>query len=439
MAEHTGQRVRTHFFNGPLQPGRRFSLVAVILAPLVLEAAGGRPAEAGSPGANPDTPVRPYLRVALGQALFTDPQSVTNAELENPAGNATGEITFGADIGTRFALELSADYKKTGLTAPGLGGLGDYSLTTLVGQARLRFPRADSSFVPYLLGGGGIGYGEFSGRRNFSFPIGGRGLSGLGAAGAGFDYFFVDNIAFSLEAKYQFLFEPKVKVSGQGHDLAADNIGFTGGLRVYFDRPARGPAGHAAPPSPPRDRDGVHPYLAIRLGTGFLTDPDAAAASGLHFNTGTGVMGGGSLGLNLNQYWGAEIAFDYTRAQITSPAFGNVSGYPIWTILALGRYRYPIMDGRLSPYLLAGGGVGFGEAGDADLPSDISGFRAKPDTSPIATIGAGFDYFFADNLAVGIEAKHSFFFETKATMNGAPVTLHPDLAQLSASLRVLFR
>jgi opacity protein-like surface antigen len=438
MAERTGAWSLAHFPTGCLEKGRRLSLVAILLAALAFETAGIRQAEAGSPGAGSDTPLRPYLRVALGQAWFADPGAVPNAELESPAGNATGEITFGADMGSRFALELAADYVKTGLNAPGSGRLGDYSLTTMVAQARLRFPRANRALVPYVLGGAGIGYGEFSGRHDFTFSGGGRGLSGLGAAGAGVDYFLVDNVAVSLEAKYQFLFAPRVKVNGQGHDLAADNIAFTGGLRVYFDQGAGGKAALAAPAGPPKDRGGVHPYVAIRLGSGFLTDPDAAAASGLHFNTGTGVMGGGSLGLNLNQHWGTEIAFDYTRAQVTSPAFGNVSGYPVWTILALGRYRYPILDGRLSPYLLAGGGVGFGEAGDADIPSDVTGFRAKPDTSPVATVGGGFDYFFADNLAVGIEAKHSFLFRTKATQNGTPVTLHPDLVQLSAGLRVFF-
>ena len=178
--------------------------------------------------------------------------------------------------------------------------------------------------------------------------------------------------------------------------------------------------------------------MASRLGTGLLTDTGAAAASGVDCKSNTRVVGGGSLGLNLSQHWGAEIAYDYTRAQVVSPTFGKVSGYPIWTILALARYRYPILDGRLSPYLLAGGGVGFGEAGDADIPSDMSGFRAKPDTSAVATVGAGFDYFFADNLAVGLEAKHSFLFRTKATQNDKPVTLHPDLVQLSAGLRVFF-
>ncbi|MGB8276106.1 MAG: outer membrane beta-barrel protein [Alphaproteobacteria bacterium] len=393
----------------------------------------------GAADARAETELRPYMRFALGQSFFTDASAVTGAVLKTPANNPVGQIAVGADIGPRLGIELAGDYVKTDMTAPGQGKVGDYSLTALLAQARLRFPRNGSAFVPYVLGGGGVGYGEFSGRENFTVPIGGRGWAGLGVAGAGFDYFVADNVALGMEAKYSFLFSPPVESNGLKQDLTADTIAVTGGMRVYLDHSGTGAAARRAEAKPPRDSDARRPFVAIRLGTAFFTDADATASSGINIEGRSGILGGGSLGMNFNRHWGAEFAFDYTRAQITSPVFGKVSGYPVWTILALGRYRYPILEGRLSPYLLAGAGIGYGEAGDADIPSSISKFRAKPDSSFIAAVGAGIDYFVEDNVAFGLEVKQSFLFDTEVTVNTVRRGLYPDLVEVTAGIRVFFR
>jgi opacity protein-like surface antigen len=69
------------------------------------------------------------------------------------------------------------------------------------------------------------------------------------------------------------------------------------------------------------------------------------------------------------------------------------------------RLRYPVLDGRVVPYALAGVGVGYVERNDrkqAGMGVDIE----NSTWGVAAALGAGVEYFVASNIALGLEARY---------------------------------
>jgi opacity protein-like surface antigen len=379
--------------------------------------------------------IRPYLELRIGKDTFTEPDSIQGLELDNHTRNPSAGMSVGVDLGRHVGVEAALDYNKTSLQQSSGVKAGDYSVTRALAQVRLRYPLWNDRLVPFLLAGGGVGLGEFSGREDFTFSGGGSGLDILGVVGGGFDYFLVDNVALSLQAKYFFDFNPDFRVDGQSRTLTADSVDLTAGLRVYLDHLGRFSEG-GGPEVPATDSDRFRGYLAFRGGRGFFTNRSTAA--GVEIDEVSGLLGEGAIGLNFNHNWGAEFAVNYSRAQLESPPLGDITGYPVFTCALLGRYRYPLLDGRVVPYVVAGGGIGFGEIGDRDQPFAVTQFGGDRDSSAVAALGGGVDYFIEDNVSVGIEAKYTTLFETDVTVAGVPATLSPEFVSLTAGLRIYY-
>jgi len=379
---------------------------------------------------------RPYVHVRVGQSRFTDAESARSVKLESPATHPTFGGTIGANLNRVLGIELAGDYTKTELHSTAGSQLGDWSLATLLAQARIRYPLMDGYLVPYLLAGGGMGLGEFSGREDFTVDVGGSEIVPLAVIGAGAEYFVTDNIALGLEAKHLFWFSPDVRVGTRHENMQSDHISVTGGMRVYFDSLAGTLDSHRKDYEPPRDSDATRGYLALRVGKGLFT---AGGGGEPGIDTVSGILGAGALGININEYFGAELASEYARVQVRSDSLGKISGYPIWTVLALARARYPVMDGRLSPYIVAGGGLGKAlGGGDRDRPFADTGWVGSGQSTYVAALGAGFDYFLEDNVALNFEAKHTFLFETDVIYLGQPAMLDLDFVSLTGGIRIFF-
>lgn len=382
---------------------------------------------------------RPYVRVGLGQNFYLSPSDQPSVELQSPAGQPFGDILIGADLSKYWGLEFGFDYVKTDIDQKGGGKLGDFSTASGFIQARMRYPLEDERLVPYLILGAGYGLGEFSGRKNFTFPIGGRGWSGYGIFGGGLDYFIYRNIALGFELKDQFWYRPELTINGTSQEINADAIAATFGLRAYFDKPGRKAPGHfneIVPPS--RDSDKFRTYVMIRGGKAIYTDPDKLKGAGVALESSSGPMIAGGFGANFSRYWGAELAFEYARAQVISPTMGKVTGYPVWTILGLVRMRYPLAEGKFVPYVVLGGGAGMSEEGDNDIPQTQSGFNGSRQTTLVGAAGAGFDYFVQDNVALTFEIRDTFSFETDVTLNGTPLMLDLGYVSFTGGLRIFF-
>jgi len=411
--------------------GRRTLLAA--LAVVTAFVAGATDAQAGH-----DFGARPYLRLGLGQSLYVNRDASPGLDLLSPSGQPLVNAIFGVDLSKYWGVEFSIDYNKTDLRSPSQGTLGDFSWIAGSAAVRLRYPSPSGRFVPYALLGAGYGFGDFSGRKNFTFPVGGRGWSPLGVVGIGGEYFIRRNIAVGLEARDFFEFHPDLTVNGQKQTLNADSIGLLADMRVYFDSPGSGPKGSTANLPPAKDSNKFRTYMAVRGGKALFTDTDKLQANGITIDSSSGPLLAGGIGANFSRYWGAEVAFEYARAQLRTPANYKITGYPVWTMLGLIRLRYPVLEDRVVPYVIFGGGAGWAETGDRDVPQSEINLTSSQQTHFVGAAGIGVDYFLQDNVALTFETRDTFGFETNVQLNGVPLKLNPSFISFTGGIRVFF-
>lgn len=184
------------------------------------------------------------------------------------------------------------------------------------------------------------------------------------------------------------------------------------------------------------DSDELRPYFSIRAGGAWFASPGIGGGVSLK-NPSQWPFPNFGFGVNLNKHWGVELAVDYVETNLK-----NVPGgmeYAMWDILFQGRYRYPVLDDRLVPYVVGGVGLGIGEGNDFQInPASPLRFSATQDTTFIGSLGVGLEYFVAPNITVDVQAKHVFGFSTDAMLNGMPASIDADHTLVSAGFRVFF-
>ena len=128
-----------------------------------------------------------------------------------------------------------------------------------------------------------------------------------------------------------------------------------------------------------------------------------------------------SLGANLGRHWGVELSADTFERQVQSG--GRTLGeYGVVAVVPQLRLRYPFWRDRLVPYLVGGVGVAFTDFNDRKPrtpPDQRVAIEGATTSLPVATLGAGIEYYFADNLAVGIEVKYLFAEDQTIRLDGA--------------------
>jgi opacity protein-like surface antigen len=116
---------------------------------------------------------------------------------------------------------------------------------------------------------------------------------------------------------------------------------------------------------------------------------------------------GVSLGVNLNRYVGVELAGDFWELHPSFPGRGVVGEIGVFSLVPEVRLRYPLFDGRLTPYVTGGAGFAVSQFNDRKPPA--FGLSVDADrTVAVGAVGGGVEYFVADNLAVGIAVKYVF-------------------------------
>ena len=166
-----------------------------------------------------------------------------------------------------------------------------------------------------------------------------------------------------------------------------------------------------------RDGDEPRAYLGLR---GFGSNP------------GTGVHDywGASLGGNFNRYIGAELSADVFERKMDVEGFRSVGEYAVIAIVPQIRLRYPLFEGRLTPYFVAGAGVAFGEFNDRK--GGTYGKSVDADrTMLVGTVGGGIEYFLADTVAVGVEVKYLIAGSQDVRIDGVS---HPNSIDRSVRL-----
>jgi opacity protein-like surface antigen len=113
----------------------------------------------------------------------------------------------------------------------------------------------------------------------------------------------------------------------------------------------------------------------------------------------------GFAGLNFDEHWGAEIAIDYRETGLAiNGGETKIGEYSITSIIPQVRWRYPLEDGKLSPYVIAGVGVAVTEFNDPS-PESLNFSISGTDTTVIGAVGGGISWFVANNISLDFETK----------------------------------
>jgi opacity protein-like surface antigen len=186
------------------------------------------------------------------------------------------------------------------------------------------------------------------------------------------------------------------------------------------------PAAHA------EDTDEVRGYLGVRLG---VSASDTDVGRGLGATSNEQVLGV-AVGVNLSRYLGFEVAGDGWERNMRLGG-RTVGEFAMYTGVPMIRARYPVLEGRLSPYALAGIGIGYTEFNDRKRPGfglDIGGSSL----GVVGALGLGLDYFVANNIAVGIETKYIISRDQDVRLNGVRQSLDVDTLLATGGIRLLF-
>ena len=143
------------------------------------------------------------------------------------------------------------------------------------------------------------------------------------------------------------------------------------------------------------DSDRFRPYVGLRF---FDTNP----ATGVHD------LFGFSLGANLNRYFGVELSGDRYEVFPDISPYGTIGEYGVFALIPQVRVRYPVFEDKLVPYIIGGVGAAFTQFNDRKPRGFGLSIQDQSSTVVAGTAGLGIEYFIADNIAVGIEAKYLF-------------------------------
>ena len=114
---------------------------------------------------------------------------------------------------------------------------------------------------------------------------------------------------------------------------------------------------------------------------------------------------GGAVGLDIGRHLGVEMVAEGFEARLDISGLGNTSELGVGYFIPHARFRYPIAGGRLVPYVLGGVGLSTVKTNDTKSPGktvdvDVDGYGIG------AALGAGVEYFVANNIAAGLEARY---------------------------------
>ena len=245
------------------------------------------------------------------------------------------------------------------------------------------------------------------------------------------------------EIKHFFLAETEIEVAGQPSSVDMSSVAGTLGLRIHFDQP-RGSRGTGATSSRAADNDDFRFYLLLRAGVAIFPYSDEVSSARMDTPVG---FGGAAVGFNFDRHWGVEFVGEglpgrleasLLETTLSTPEEGEVVEYSVWTSILQVWLRYPMLNDKLVPYLIAGGGLGFTEFNDRKQPAGDGGVTGGFETSVVGAAGIGVEYFVANNIAVGFEAKYVFLFDSEIMVNNQPAELQVDPVFLTLGLRAYF-
>jgi len=154
-------------------------------------------------------------------------------------------------------------------------------------------------------------------------------------------------------------------------------------------------------------------------------------------NTGVHDSYGFGLGANLNRYLGFEISGDRFEIFPKVRGMGTVGEYGVFALMPQARLRYPVWHDRLVPYLIGGAGVALTDFNDKKPPAFAYQVQSESSTWA-AAVGAGVEYFVADNIALGVEFKYLFAGDQTLKVGTASTTVNASNPLTSFTVRMFY-
>lgn len=188
-----------------------------------------------------------------------------------------------------------------------------------------------------------------------------------------------------------------------------------------------------ATPCRAEDTADMRGYLGLRLGVSAARDTDVGGGLGA---TSHEQVLGVSIGLNLGRHLGVELAGDgwERNMQLGGRTIGEFSMYTVAPYL---RLRYPLAEGRLTPYALAGAGIAYTEFNDRKRPGfDVA--VGGTSWGIAGAVGAGIEYFVANNIAIGFETKYVILRDQEVRFNSGRQALDLDTLLMTVGIRIFF-
>lgn len=366
-----------------------FAKQALVLLAALITAAGATAARAEDSG-------RPRFYLGL-RGMGTNPAT----GVHDPWG-----VSLGFNLNRFWGFELAADSFER---FPEVGGrsIGEYGIAAVVPEVRFRYPLLGDRLTPYVLGGFGVAFTDLNDVKGpgLTASIEHESSSWVGAVGAGLEYFIADNVAVGAEVKYLAIEDQTLSFNGERRTLGLDSLLTSFSMRVFLPELRPAPLAEQRPEAPLRI------YLAARAGgavstggtrvDGFRVDPEPPA----YFSVANQFFGL-ALGADFHRHLGAELAVEGYEVRLTQRGVGSIGEYSIGALLPLVRLRYPLLDGRVVPYLIGGLGVSHGEFNDTKprgKPLDIAEGNSY---GLAASLGGGVEWFVASNVAFGLESRY---------------------------------
>jgi outer membrane protein W len=299
------------------------------------------------------------------RALFND-KLVGDVHFDEPNG---WDLVLGGgggyNISKHWGVELQAHGFETDVRSDSLEKLEEYSNIAIVPAVRFRWPLGDyRQVVPFLTAGIGYSMNDDNDQHNPRIKVNADDPSLVGALAAGLEYFLNPDVAvgFSLRS----LIFPDQDVSITVRDAAnrivqqsdssfnQTSVSFLVHMRVFFGEQAED--GDKTTQSffysdhGPFDTAAQRFYLYLFGGHTQMFDTDFGSNVELKSPGDFNATLGAGAGMNFDQHWGAEVQFFDVAPNVNASPFGKFTEIDNITFLALGRFRWPFLGGRLVPY-----------------------------------------------------------------------------------------
>jgi opacity protein-like surface antigen len=416
-------------------------VVAILLALLGVasaregsEGAGEPQAAAASSAARFDDTGRLYFSVDTGFHFTLDHEFAGDVEIDPPSGvdwDLGGGV--GYNITRNWGVELQFQGIDPDLRSASRGTIREISVLTFVPAVRYRWPIGDGRWLPYVTGGVGMSSIDIHDEERPYAQAKTSSTTVVGSLSAGFDYFLTENVAAGLETRY--MIHPNQDATviyqhphGGGATRFTDSLNLTSvsllaQLKFFPGQQASADgtertfflADHG-----PFDTDELRVYLSGLFGYDFLFDKDGGA--GVRFRDKGGdfnLTKGGALGLNVDGHWGGEVELLVTPLNVRlasgGPRFEKLN---VFEIVPTVRYRWPLLEGRLVPFVTAGLGASYLMGNDQRPQVEFQKGRGQVVVYPrydvdspslVGSVGGGVEYFLNRHLSVGLDVPLRFY------------------------------